>query len=58
MWDSRVHVGGEIVLQSLKRVPEGCGAVVDQLDLHDGLDTLEPVFLGNNQADRSAMLLG
>ncbi len=58
MRDSRVDVGDKIILRPLERVPEGCGFIVDQFDLDDGLVTLEAIFPGDDQADLGAVLLG
>ena len=58
MVNLRINIGIKAVFIWRSFFPGATGLTFCKFDLDDGLDTLEPVFPGNNQADRSAMLLG
>ena len=51
-----VHVRVEPVLVRRIGVPKGGGLLGHQVDAHDGLDALEPIFPGHHQADRPTLL--
>src|SRR2546426_8869379 len=58
MIDARVDVRVEAVFTGIRQIPGGWRLVLHELDLHDGLDALEPVLPGNHQADGSTVLVG
>src|ERR1035437_1420328 len=49
MVDRGIHIRIETVLARAGEIPSGGRLLLDELDLHDGLDAFEPVFQGTTR---------